>query len=60
MNDAGILKKLLDKVDHQISLIFTVSGFVVVNIIVGIINLIGQAKLKKLDINIHRKKSSPP
>ncbi|MVM33647.1 hypothetical protein GO755_26650 [Spirosoma sp. HMF4905] len=54
MNDSGLLKELLDSYNKQASLLWTVGAFVIVNIIVGIINLIAQYNIKKLDITVHK------
>jgi hypothetical protein len=55
MNDSGLLKELLDKVNQQLSLIYTVGAFLIVNIVVGIINFLGQRNLKNLEVSIHKK-----
>jgi len=55
MNDSGILRELIDKVNQQSGLIYTIIAFVAVNIFVSIINFLGQRSLKNLEVNIHKK-----
>ncbi len=54
MNDSGLLKDLLEKIDDQKSLLYAACCFVLVNIAVGLINFWGQRNLKKMEINVHK------